>query len=96
MHYIETLIYCNLISFFCVTGTALKCWECNSKYDARCGDPFSNYSVALVDCDQRHDDVDHLVEGFEKDAAGEPKATICRKTYQKSKHKPKPRTNYRL
>jgi len=69
---------------FCVSsGTALKCWECNSKYDARCGDPFSNYSVALVDCDQRHDDVDHLVEGFEKDAAGEPKATICRKTYQK-------------
>ncbi|TRY80546.1 hypothetical protein TCAL_04793 [Tigriopus californicus] len=31
------------------TGGAIKCWECNSKYDARCGDPFSNYSVAMVD-----------------------------------------------
>ena len=53
-----------------------------------------------MDCDQRHDDVDHLVEGFEKDAAGEPKATICRKTYQKSKHnlieKPIEITHYRM
>ena len=38
----------------------------------------------------------NLVEGFEKDAAGEPKATICRKSYQKSKHKPKPITNYSM
>lgn len=33
-------------------GAAIKCWECNSKYDHRCGDTFNNYSVALVDCDQ--------------------------------------------
>merc|ERR1712062_660638 len=65
------------------SGTALKCWECNSKYDSRCGDPFSNYSVALVDCDQKHEDVGHLIEGFETDnKTGEPQAKFCRKTYQ--------------
>jgi len=64
------------------SGTAIKCWECNSAYDSRCGDPFSNYSVALVDCDQKRDDVDHLETGFEPDEAGDPKALMCRKTYQ--------------
>ncbi|XP_059097150.1 uncharacterized protein LOC131891560 [Tigriopus californicus] len=61
------------------TGGAIKCWECNSKYDARCGDPFSNYSVAMVDCDQRQDQIKHLDI---KDGEELPKATICRKTYQ--------------
>jgi len=77
------LTFLCLFVFFVSSGTALKCWECNSKYDSRCGDPFSNYSVALVDCDQKHDDVDHLVEGIEKDeATGEPKSILCRKSYQ--------------
>lgn len=70
---------------FSFSGTALKCWECNSKYDSRCGDPFSNFSVALVDCDQKHDDVDHLIEGYTEDDAGEPKAMFCRKTFQTGK-----------
>ena len=77
-------LYVFIVLFF--TGSALKCWECNSKYDARCGDPFSNFSVALVDCDQKTDDVDHLMEGFTPDDAGEPKATLCRKTYQLGKY----------
>ena len=68
--------------YFFIAGTAIKCWECNSAYDSRCGDPFSNYSVALVDCDQKRDDVDHLETGFEPDEAGDPKALMCRKTYQ--------------
>jgi len=76
------LTFLCLFVFFVSSGTALKCWECNSKYDSRCGDPFSNYSVALVDCDQKHDDVDHLVEGIDMDESGEPKSILCRKTYQ--------------
>ena len=64
-------------------GTAIKCWECNSKYDARCGDAFSNYSVALVDCDQRQDTMDHLEIPKGKEELG--KATICRKTVQTGK-----------
>ena len=71
-----------LFCLYFIAGTAIKCWECNSAYDSRCGDPFSNYSVALVDCDQKRDDVDHLETGFEPDEAGDPKALMCRKTYQ--------------
>ena len=32
---------------------AIKCYECNSKLDPRCGDTFNNYTIALVDCDQK-------------------------------------------
>ena len=39
--------------------------------------------VALVDCDQKAADVTHLMddEKYTVDT-GEPKASICRKTYQ--------------
>ena len=72
---------------FLLTGSAIKCWECNSKHDPRCGDPFSNFSIALVDCDQKTDDVNHLMDEHESlkysvGDGGEPKASICRKTYQ--------------
>ena len=75
----------HLLFFF--SGSAIKCWECNSKHDPRCGDPFSNFSIALVDCDQKSADITHLLDEHEKlkytvDEGGEPKATICRKTYQ--------------
>jgi len=77
------LTFVCLFVFFVSSGTALKCWECNSKYDSRCGDPFANYSVALVDCDQKNDDLGHLLEGFDKDnKTGEPIAKLCRKTIQ--------------
>lgn len=40
---------------------ALKCFQCNSKLDPRCGEPFNNYTIALVDCDQqRENDIPHL------------------------------------
>ena len=73
--------------FVFLSGSAIKCWECNSKHDPRCGDPFSNFSIALVDCDQKSADITHLLDEHEKlkytvDEGGEPKATICRKTYQ--------------
>jgi len=79
-------VLCLFILFF-NEGSAIKCWECNSKHDPRCGDPFSNFSIALVDCDQKSADITHLLDEHEKlkytvDEGGEPKATICRKTYQ--------------
>ena len=63
-------------------GTAIKCWECNSKYDGRCGEDFSNYSVALVDCDQRQNLVAHLDPLDPTVTTEPPKATLCRKTVQ--------------
>ena len=40
-----------------------------------------------MDCDQKSADITHLLDEHEKlkytvDEGGEPKATICRKTYQ--------------
>ena len=71
---------------------AIKCWECNSKYDSRCGEGFSNFSVAMVDCDQRTADVEHIDietmvrynEYTEEEAARVDvlKASVCRKTTQ--------------
>ena len=46
-----------------LAGAALKCWSCNSKYDPRCGEPFNNFSMAMVDCDQQKGvDVPHLTD----------------------------------
>ena len=40
---------------------ALKCYECNSKLDPRCGEPFNKYTIALVDCEQqRQNDIPHM------------------------------------
>ena len=74
-------------------GQAIKCWECNSQYDHRCGEHFDNFTVALVDCDQRSSDVSHIDrEEFVRynaytpneanDVADTSKATVCRKTSQ--------------
>lgn len=58
---------------------AIKCWECNSNYDKRCGDPFDGDSSAVVDCDQKQHEMHYLP----KQANGSAyTATICRKTYQ--------------
>ena len=58
---------------------ALKCFQCNSKLDPRCGEPFNNYTIALVDCDQqRENDIPHLddkelaVYNVDLDAEGKP------------------------
>jgi len=40
---------------------AIKCYECNSKLDPRCGDTFNNYTIALVDCEQKKkNDISHI------------------------------------
>lgn len=58
---------------------AIKCWECNSNYDKRCGDPFDGDSSAVVDCNQKQ----HEMHFLPKQANGSAyTATMCRKTYQ--------------
>ena len=71
-----------LLALFSASAAAIKCWECNSKYDARCGEDFSNYSVALVDCDQRKNLVRHLEPLDPRTSTEPPPATLCRKTTQ--------------
>ena len=53
-------------------GEAIICYQCNSEYDPRCGDPFDPYSLGTVNCSfvPRLEHLNHL----------EP--TICRKISQ--------------
>ena len=78
---------------FSVSGQAIKCWECNSQYDHRCGEHFNNFTVALVDCDQRAADVAHIdretmvmynayTPAEANDIPDTSKAHVCRKTTQ--------------
>ncbi|XP_064457755.1 UPAR/Ly6 domain-containing protein crok-like [Ornithodoros turicata] len=54
------------------TGSAIKCWECNSRADPRCEDPFDNTTLPISECKARS-----LIHypGLE--------ATMCRKIRQK-------------
>ncbi|XP_001603295.2 uncharacterized protein LOC100119541 isoform X2 [Nasonia vitripennis] len=54
-------------------GAAVICYQCNSEYDPRCGDPFDPYSLGTVNCSfqPRLEHLNHL----------EP--TLCRKITQK-------------
>jgi len=61
------------------TVEAIKCWDCNSRNNPPCGDSFDNYTVGLVDCDQRQDLVSHLDRQIGREVG---KASICRKTVQ--------------
>lgn len=33
-----------------VPGEAIVCYQCNSAFDPRCGDPFDPYSLGTVNC----------------------------------------------
>lgn len=59
--------------FFLFSGEAIICYQCNSQYDPRCGDPFDSYSLGTVNCSFRPR-LEHL-------SYLEP--TICRKIRQK-------------
>lgn len=86
------LLFFLLFSLHSHIGEAIHCWDCNSAYDPRCGDPFDNHSIALVDCSQMS--YTHLAV---------KEATFCRKTTQKgewhnsfrSPFLVKPRTSHR-
>ncbi|KAG7202178.1 hypothetical protein KM043_015858 [Ampulex compressa] len=54
-------------------GEAIICYQCNSEYDPRCGDPFDPYSLGTVNCSfqPRLEHLNHL----------EP--SLCRKISQR-------------
>ncbi|KAK2725381.1 UPAR/Ly6 domain-containing protein crok-like [Artemia franciscana] len=52
---------------------ALKCYDCNSAFDPRCGENFDNSTIALVDCDQRQANIPGMKD---------QKATICRRVIE--------------
>jgi hypothetical protein len=56
-----------------VAGFSIECYQCNSAYDPRCGDPFDNYSLGQVNCSMKAP-LEHLTELV---------PTICRKIIQK-------------
>jgi len=68
--WIVTLLFQLLVT------TALMCYDCNSEFDPRCGDPFEPYSIGEVNC-SKQEPLEHLKDKY--------KPTLCRKTVQKSK-----------
>ncbi|XP_063976962.1 uncharacterized protein LOC135162433 [Diachasmimorpha longicaudata] len=54
-------------------GEAVICYECNSRFDPRCGDPFDPYGLGIVNCS--------LQPRLEHMSSLEP--TVCRKISQK-------------
>lgn len=59
-----------------LVANALVCYDCNSEYDRRCGDPFDPYSIGLVNC-SKQDPPEHLKD--------RNKPILCRKTTQRGK-----------
>lgn len=53
---------------------AIKCWNCRSDSDPKCGDPFDNSSFPILDCNSEPE-LEHL-PGV--------RPTMCRKIRQKS------------
>jgi hypothetical protein len=82
----STVMICKKKTKWCFSLSvhSIKCWDCNSRNNPPCGDTFDNYTVGLVDCDQRQDTVVHLefLLGHEP-----PKASLCRKTVQIGKRR---------
>jgi len=75
----QTICIVTLLSLAMQGVSAIRCWECNSNFDKRCGDPFDNSSSAIVDCEQRQPEKYFLPL---KEDGSQYHATVCRKTYQ--------------
>ncbi|BES87279.1 Hypothetical protein NTJ_00082 [Nesidiocoris tenuis] len=74
------LAFAALLVFLGVAGgnsndvePSLQCYQCNSEYDPRCGDPFDPYALGTVNCS--------LIEPLEHLQGKKPR--ICRKNIQK-------------
>ncbi|CAD6226890.1 GSCOCG00005964001-RA-CDS [Cotesia congregata] len=70
---VSTLLSIVVFISFISYGDAVVCYECNSAFDPRCGDPFDPYSLGTVNCSfqERLEHINNI----------EP--TICRKISQK-------------
>lgn len=62
-----------ILGFLTSSGLSIECYQCNSAYDPRCGDPFDAYSLGQVNCSMKPP-LEHLTEVV---------PTICRKIVQK-------------
>ncbi|XP_075215111.1 UPAR/Ly6 domain-containing protein crok-like [Lycorma delicatula] len=70
------VIACSFIIILCFLvskGSSIVCYQCNSEYDPRCGDPFDPYSLGTVNCSIQPP-LEHLPELT---------PTICRKNVQR-------------
>ncbi|XP_050315119.1 uncharacterized protein LOC126749472 [Anthonomus grandis grandis] len=61
---------------------SLQCFDCNSEYDPRCGDPFDNYTIAFVNCSEIKPP-EHLLNPEQMQQNQILKPTVCRKIIQK-------------
>ncbi|XP_030767341.1 uncharacterized protein LOC115891081 [Sitophilus oryzae] len=61
----------------------LQCYDCNSEYDPRCGDPFNPYSIGIVNCTDIKPP-EHLMGA---DPKSRMKPMVCRKIVQHVYHK---------
>lgn len=52
MNHTTRQILLGLVIFFLfkTATSAIECYQCNSEYDPRCGDPFDSYSLGKVNC----------------------------------------------
>nr|XP_023018424.1 uncharacterized protein LOC111507360 [Leptinotarsa decemlineata] len=57
----------------------LQCYDCNSEYDPRCGDPFNSYTIGIINCTDRKTP-EHLLNPDNMYAVVKP--TLCRKIVQ--------------
>lgn len=68
--------YVNKCDFYVILSVyCIKCWDCRSDSDPKCGDPFDNSTVPITDCSQARP-LEHIPD---------VKATMCRKIRQKGK-----------